>query len=268
MGHLLLLEFNRGDVTEKEPRFDHLTSDSTIIILDDSDHKIYIWQGKNIGLVERRTVARTAQTLKRFGYSNNNVHYDGFTDVIILDESDINKPDIRSHYDTIKEHLLRIEAGQDLEDTPNVEPTSPPMDNQQPEVIPADVVVTEPSEEVEMVTEKDPKESPSSDEPVILESSGPTFSIIKQGNDEITPDEIPPSASLKTGALIFAIMQEYPEIYVSKQGSSIIVESPEGTLTVFRLLERELELSPEYDFKGKQEAIISHYSAFLADMKQ
>ncbi len=63
-------------------------------------------------------------------------------------------------------------------------------------------------------------------------------------------------------------MQEYPEIYVSKQGSSIIVESPEGTLTVFRLLERELELSPEYDFKGKQEVIISHYSTFLANMKQ
>ena len=301
---LLILDFNRGELVEKLPSIEELNTNSILIILDEQLDKIWLWLGRDTSFLARRMVMRTTQTLKRFGFEKDGDRIEGLSEIVIVDEKDFTRADQQTHYETLKERIIQVsaahEAAVELKPVPVAEeeklpkseipippivteelpepPPLPPPEVDELEVSPSETMAGDQEESqltpLPPVDSDIPEASAETSEPITVETPEiPQERIaIPNGDISIQTPHSPltaserdiPSVDIKMGLLIAAILKEFPEIFISVHGSNVVVESAEGTLTVFRILDRELELSPDFDFKGKQETVISHYRGIIS----
>ncbi|MBD3354281.1 MAG: hypothetical protein GF364_22555 [Candidatus Lokiarchaeota archaeon] len=71
---------------------DNLKSDRTIMVLDEENLKIWLWHGKQRGLVSRRTALRQAESLKGHGYTvGKSIIGRGITEIIEIEERKIGR---------------------------------------------------------------------------------------------------------------------------------------------------------------------------------
>jgi len=250
-----------------------LKPDSILVILDEQEKKIWLWQGRKTSFLARRMVMRTVQTIKRFGYEINGDRISDFSDIVIVDEKDFSKDEQQTLYETLKEKFLKASAAAEAaaeseavkEEKKVSEPAVEELAEELPEPpeIPAQgeetpvkppVEVVEPSVEAEQAYEPQPE--------------APAAKVVEEtAESPLTEEERAlPNVDIKVGLLISSVLKEFPEIYISVHGTNVIMESAEGTLTIFRILDRELELSPDFDFRGKQETIIAHYRDLLSQL--
>ena len=74
------------------------------------------------------------------------------------------------------------------------------------------------------------------------------------------------SIDVKIGLLLNSILEVFPEIYIAKHQDIVAVEGNEGTLTTFKILEKEIEVSSDFDFLGKRDAVLNRYKELISKM--
>lgn len=69
-GFGLMFHVKEGGVSDPIPwKAENFTDDKSIIVLDESNQRIWLWHGNKQGLVARRTALRQAESLKGHGYT-------------------------------------------------------------------------------------------------------------------------------------------------------------------------------------------------------
>jgi hypothetical protein len=80
---------------------------------------------------------------------------------------------------------------------------------------------------------------------------------------EVSTDDSGLSIDVKIGLLLNSILEFFPEIYIARHQDTVAVEGNEGTLTTFKILETQIEVSSDFDFLGKRDQVLSRYKDLI-----
>ncbi|MHA1917370.1 MAG: hypothetical protein ACTSUV_03540 [Candidatus Ranarchaeia archaeon] len=285
---LLMLNYDAGEVTEIKPDVDHFVSEKIIIVVDEYNDTVWVWQGALTPLVQRRACLNPANSMKRAGR-----HYKGETigfnsnNLEVIYERNLTDPEYQKKLDVLKEAVknstpkdgilsiidftkkpimgstMQSSASQPSpEPTPEPTPVSyiPPSEPEAPPLEPSAVPETPVPEPVE---EDIPEEVQTVVEPEVKVEVEPEVEEIVKPVEE----KVEPIVESKVGLLLNSILEFFPEIYVAKHRDTMAIEGNEGTLITFKILDREIELSPEYDFNGKKEEVLEYYRNLIKHSK-
>jgi len=231
---------------------DHLTSDRSIIVVDEENQKVWLWHGKGRGLVPRRTALRQAQSLKGHGYQAGNAIIGRDLNAIIeIDDRKVGRdPEstqlnekllllLNKNYEPIGNFVYIV--GKEGEKLAPVQESKPvPVQESKPvikQVIPTPIT-PKPEEP------KPEPEHPKLDIPKI------NVNVL---NDELSKTEKPQtkpalddSDKLLIGKTIVILMEQFKDLLISsKEDGSIKVEQMEGNICSFSVDDHKIKFTPD-----------------------
>jgi len=219
-----------GDTVPIKWSKDNLTSDKSIIILDETNQIIWLYHGTQQGLVARRTALRQAESLKGHGYTiGKSIIGRDIREIIEIDQRKIGRvPETDEHNNKLQELLSRGFRELDnnvitFSETASLIGTgAAPKAAAVPKVAPTPVKEPEPA--------KLPK-------PVV---SNPTAEPVKSAAVpvEAQPVEETPLEEARISFVIKAILDQYDDIWISKKkDGSYAVEMLDGPVCAFSMKE-------------------------------
>ena len=267
---VLMLKYDAGDTYPITPAADELTSDNIIIVLDEYSKAVWLWLGSKARDIFKRGAMRKARGLLNYGMDYNQFKVGiGCSKLRVIDENELSDANVKADFDELKSVLRKakiidgklaaIESGASVEAPPISKPVEvkpKPVEIKPPEPAtkieaPAPVKPAPPPAKAVVAKEK-PVEAP---KPVHAEAVAAPKRIT-----ELTPD-------VKASFLIYATIQEFPEVYIARHENKYVIEGEEGTLVVFKKVADGLELDPNYDFQGKQDKILDIYKELIDSVK-
>ncbi|MHA1854766.1 MAG: hypothetical protein ACTSWX_11480 [Promethearchaeota archaeon] len=227
---------------------DQLTSDKSIIVLDEENQKVWLWHGKGRALVPRRTALRQAQSLKGHGYQAGNAIIGRDLDAIIeIDDRKVG----REPETTQKNEKLMLLLKKDFEPIGNFvyiigkggEKTAP-SSTQVPESKPIIKQVTPTPIAAKTAEPKVEPEHPKLDIPQI------NVNVLKEELSKTEKTESKPvlddSDKLKIGKIILAVMEQFKDLWISsKDDGSITIEQMDGNICSFSIENHQIKFTPE-----------------------
>ncbi len=250
---------------------ENLISDSSIIVLDEENLKLWLWHGKRQNLVSRRVALRQAEALKGHGYQfGKSILGRDIKQLIEIDERKIGRD---PETDAVNEELQKLldreyqEIGDNIisftivsKEKPSekiIIPTPAVPSAHIPEEKPQKVEISKP--EVKPVKTKEKIISPATEyEPkkeiskiVILEPKIPIEAPPKTVQKEPTPSkEIPTISDARIGFVLISILKEFNDVWASKKDDgSIAVEIMDGPVCEFQIEGTGIKFSTN-SFKG------------------
>jgi len=238
---------------------ENLISDSSIIVLDEENLKLWLWHGKRQNLVSRRVALRQAEALKGHGYQiGKSILGRDIKQLIEIDERKIGRdPETDATNEELQKLLDREyqEIGDNIISFSIVDKVKPPEEI--PKRIPAVPSVSIPevkpvkTEEkiISPATEYEPKkEIPKT---VTPEPKIPIEEPPKTVQEEPKPSkEIPTISDARIGFVLISILEEFNDVWASKKDDgSIAVEIMDGPVCEFQIEGTVIKFSTN-SFKG------------------
>ena len=250
---------------------ENLISDSSIIVLDEENLKLWLWHGKRQNLVSRRVALRQAEALKGHGYQiGKSILGRDIKQLIEIDERKIGRdPEtdavneelqklLDREYQKIGDNIISftlVDKEKPPEEIPKPTPAVPSVSI--PEEKPRKVEISEPevkpvkTEEkiISPVTEYEPKKEIS--KIVTPEPKIPIEAPPKTVQKEPTPSkEIPTISDARIGFVLISILKEFNDVWASKKDDgSIAVEIMDGPVCEFQIEGTGIKFSTN-SFKG------------------
>lgn len=238
---------------------ENLISDSSIIVLDEENLKLWLWHGKRQNLVSRRVALRQAEALKGHGYQiGKSILGRDIKQLIEIDERKIGRD---PETDAVNEELQKLldreyqEIGDNIISFSIVDKEKPPEEIPKPTPAVPSVSIPEvkpvKTEEkiISPATEYEPKkEIPKTvtPEPKISIEEPP-----KTVQEEPTPSkETPTISDARIGFVLISILEEFNDVWASKKDDgSIAVEIMDGPVCEFQIEGTVIKFSTN-SFKG------------------
>jgi hypothetical protein len=246
---LLLKIDSSGIATEIKMDTDEINDDNILFLIDEVNYKNWLYIGSNTSFIHKRGAMRVANSLKKFGYElNGSIIGRKCTDLEIIDKtSDQTKQDKEEiFYSLFKKSEIKFEE----------------LEVKKPSAVSSNVftknnVLIRPVSEalVNNITQSEPE-----------------FTSIDK---EITPDKEKGYEGVnKFGVLVTSILQEFPEIRISKSSkdeNEYVVESPDGPVCQLKIDSDKLVISSNSTFgdddkKIKIQQKFIHLSKKLPDL--
>ncbi len=238
---------------------ENLISDSSIIVLDEENLKLWLWHGKRQNLVSRRVALRQAEALKGHGYQiGKSILGRDIKQLIEIDERKIGRD---PETDVVNEELQKLldreyqEIGDNIISFSIVDKEKPPEEIPKPTPAVPSVSIPEvkpvKTEEkiISPATEYEPKkEIPKT---VTPEPKIPIEEPPKTVQEEPTPlKEIPTISDARIGFVLISILEEFNDVWASKKDDgSIAVEIMDGPVCEFQIEGTVIKFSTN-SFKG------------------
>ncbi|MGQ4914023.1 MAG: hypothetical protein ACP6IU_04640 [Candidatus Asgardarchaeia archaeon] len=257
---LLMMRYESGDRVAVPPSPENFTSDNIIIVVDEFNKAVWLWFGAGTKMLFKRGAERVAHGLLGHGLDYGNIKVGvGCDNLYIIDEKNLDDSTVRSQFELLKSTLRKVKvidgklAEIESEEGVAVTPQPPPRPS-----IPS----PPPKPAVETIPEK--KVAPTAEVPAPKKAPAKVQKAVAVPEVKIEPSKISPD--VKAGILIYAILSHFPEIYIAKHGNKLVVESEEGTLSIFKILKDSIELEPSYDFQGRQNKILETYNNLIQSL--
>ncbi len=258
---ILLLEFSGGIIEPLQISPKVLSNDNIVIIIDELKECVWLWQGANTTLIERRASQRKAQSIRSAGYQFGPFKIGrDVTSVEIIDGQILDDKDTKHAYDqllhtlgqnfTITDQFLgrlsegSVEAKPRPVATPSVAPSPPP---------PTKTATTQ------------AKPLPPAPQPA---------SPVRRPKSSQVEDVAPSSRSfedmgiIRTGILVSSLLDYFPLLYVSvsetEDGKRYTIEDTEGTICELEVIGGSVHFLSRYDFHGKRDEILDLLRSRLA----
>lgn len=238
---------------------ENLISDSSIIVLDEENLKLWLWHGKRQNLVSRRVALRQAEALKGHGYQiGKSILGRDIKQLIEIDERKIGRD---PETDVVNEELQKLldreyqEIGDNIISFSIVDKEKPPEEIPKPTPAVPSVSIPEvkpvKTEEkiISPATEYEPKkEIPKT---VTPEPKIPIEEPPKTVKEEPTPSkETPTISDARIGFVLISILEEFNDVWASKKDDgSIAVEIMDGPVCEFQIEGTVIKFSTN-SFKG------------------
>jgi len=238
---------------------ENLISDSSIIVLDEENLKLWLWHGKRQNLVSRRVALRQAEALKGHGYQiGKSILGRDIKQLIEIDERKIGRdPETDATNEELQKLLDREyqEIGDNIISFSIVDKVKPPEEIPKPTPAVPSVSIPEvkpvKTEEkiISPATEYEPKkEIPKT---VTPEPKIPIEEPPKTVQEEPKPSkEIPTISDARIGFVLISILEEFNDVWASKKDDgSIAVEIMDGPVCEFQIEGTVIKFSTN-SFKG------------------
>lgn len=231
---------------------ENLISDSSIIVLDEENLKLWLWHGKRQNLVSRRVALRQAEALKGHGYQiGKSIIGREIKQLIEIDERKIGRdPETDVANEEFQKLLVREyqEIGDNFISFTIVSKEKLPEEIPKP--TPAVPSVPIPEEKPKKVEISEPELKPVKTEEKII-SPATEYEPLKTVQKEPTPlKEIPTISDARIGFVLVSILEEFNDVWASKKDDgSIAVEIMDGPVCEFQIEGTGIKFSIN-SFKG------------------
>jgi len=152
---MLMLQIEHGEKVPLPFKYENLSGDRIVAIIDEYNDTLYLWFGKDCSTVRKRSALRTAQSIKKSGFAYGQLHIGhDLKELKIVDESTMDDPE------TPAVQPAEQEAYTPPEPTPQPAPTEPvsaPEPAPVAEAVPEPAVSPEPVGRAEPVSAIDPE---------------------------------------------------------------------------------------------------------------
>ena len=215
-----MLEIDAGETRPIPISLSHLSPNSTTLIIDEETGNIYLFIGRDVGFIARRTAERVAQSIKTYGIKiGNMIVGKNCRNIVIIDEKELGE----SFKEVYQDLVNKIELWQTI-NTSVVD-----LEKDQPKIIRR----TEPTVSVEKSVAIKPLER----EEVKVEET----------------ESIDRRITAKIGYVILKLLDRFPEMFIgktSKKGVTIIqFEGPQGNLGEIVISGNQIEIKPNKEFE-------------------
>nr|MDO8090609.1 hypothetical protein [Candidatus Sigynarchaeota archaeon] len=255
--YMLMLQIEHGEKVPLPFKYENLSGDRIVAIIDEYNDTLYLWFGKDCSIVRKRSALRTAQSIKKSGFAYGQLHIGhDLKELKIVDESTMDDPETQSNHKeltaifnrkfTMKDQFL-MEVGPKPQAAPAVQPA-----------------------EQEAYTPPEPTPQPAPTEPVSAPEPAPVAEAVPE--PAVSPEPVgraePVSAidpelagQVKLGLLAVILATKFSGFQVKSVLSSdgkptYEFSSAGGVLCKVSLDGRDLVILPESEFGGMRNEII------------
>ncbi|HME52666.1 MAG TPA: hypothetical protein VKM55_10645 [Candidatus Lokiarchaeia archaeon] len=253
-----------GECTEVNWSTEHFTDDKIVLILEELNNTVWLYYGKRMGLVKRRTALRQAESLRGHGYQvGKTIIGRQLEKIKEIDARMIDRvPEAKQDYDDLLalfdlpfrvvdgECVALNESGGEIKSKPAPAPALAPKPAKvsAPKLAPATAprpapkpIAAMPKPAVARAPAPKPEELSAVDEYAGVEEAPPqeeaeeegfqTAAEAKlQGKESITKED-----EIRAGSLIMSLLREFADIYINKKGNHFKIESLEGPICDFTI---------------------------------
>ncbi|MHA1731099.1 MAG: hypothetical protein ACTSU5_04115 [Promethearchaeota archaeon] len=239
---------------------EHLKPDRIVIVIDEENQLIWMWSGKQNGIVKRRTALRQAESLKGHGHTiGKAIIGRGIRKIIEIDDRKVGRVEEDTQNFEKFEKLLDTpvrEVGDNIvifatggEAAPSAAPAIKP--SPKPQTVKVDEKEAKPkpaakpkleTPKIEVKPKPKPAAKPKLETPKIEVKPKPKPAA-KSTTAGSGGGEVPAAlkAELMKGLAILAVLSEFSDIYVSKKPSDVIsLESLDGDICAFKIKDGEV----------------------------
>ena len=241
-GFGLMFHVKEGGVSDPIPwKPENLTDDKSIIVLDESNQRIWLWHGSKQGLVARRTALRQAESLKGHGYTvGKSIIGRDIKEILEIDQRKIgrepNTDEINKEFQAVLAKKVKeldnfvisfstMEA--DIRVVPS-EPTPKPAVKPESSKLSTPTVKAESSKLAAPVVKLEPSSAP------------------KEAKAEAAPEAVgeSPVEEARISFVLKAILDHYDDIWISKKkDGSYSIEMMDGPVCQFSIKEGTIKFS-------------------------
>jgi hypothetical protein len=246
---VLLLDFSSGIIEPLPLSPDALTNDRIVIAIDEINECVWLWQGADTTLIERRAAQRKAQSLVSAGYQFGQLRIGrALGRAQVIDGQALDDPETKQSYERLIQTLRRKftitegvlgRFGEAPPPRPSASASSPPAkpsSRETPPAAPTPVAVKPPPKVTAPV------------EPAKLISPA-------------APSEADDLAIVRVGILIACILEYFPLCYVSSAkgiaGTRYRIEDPDGVICELDVDQSSVHFVKRYDFRGKRSEVLT-----------
>ena len=223
---LAMLEIDSGEARPVPISTTHLSPDRTVLIIDEDAGSMYLFIGRDVGLIARRMAERVTQSIKTYGFKYGNMIVGkNCRNLVIIDEKEIGSSFRETYQDLINKIELWETVGKSLVD----------LEKDKPKVVKKVEHPIEPALPLK-VEEREEKK-------------------IKE------PKPIEQDVNAKIGSTILRLLDKFPEMFIGKtlrNGDTVIrLEGPQGFLGEIIISDNgKVEIKPSEEFKSELEEIV------------
>jgi len=280
-----------GECTEVNWSPDHFTDDKIVLILEELNNTVWLYYGKRMGLVKRRTALRQAESLRGHGYQvgktiiGRQLEKIKEIDARMLDRV----PEAKKDYEDLLalfdlpfrivdgECVALNESGGDMESRPTLAPktAAPKPVAPKPAValapapkpapkpaaaVPKPAIAKAPVPEPEQELAAEPEEVSAVNEYAGVEENaeapaGAEEHFLTSAEVKLQAKEsITKEDEVKAGSLIMSLLREFADIYINKKGNHFKIESLEGPICDFTIENGAIKFS-KVSFTGMDPGI-------------
>lgn len=224
---LAMLEIDAGETRPIPISLSHLSSNNTILIIDEETGNLYLFIGRDVGFIARKTAERVAQSIKTYGIKiGNTIVGKNCRNIIIIDEKELGE----SFKEIYQDLINKIELWESV--------SKPVVD-----------------------LEKDQPKPVRKIESVIKVEKPVTAEVIKK--EEVKVEEAKPIGyyiSAKIGFVVLKLLDKFPEMFIGKtikKGITVIrFEGPQGNLGEIIISGGQVEIKPNKEFETEFKKIV------------
>jgi len=247
---VLLLDFSSGIIEPLPLSPDALANDRIVIAIDEINECVWLWQGADTSLIERRAAQRKAQSLVSAGYQFGPLRIGrALGHAQVIDGQALDDPETKQAYERLIQTLRRkftITEGV-LGRFGEAPPSHPSPSTPSPSAKPPSRE-TPPAAPVPVAAKPQPKVT------AAVESAKP----ISPAPALSEADDL---AIVRVGILIACILEYFPLCYVSSAkglaGTRYRIEDPDGVICELDVDQSSVHFVKRYDFRGKRSEILT-----------
>jgi len=265
---VLLLDFSSGIIEPLSLSPDVLANDRIVIAIDEINECVWLWQGADTTLIERRAAQRKAQSLVSAGYQFGPLRIGrALGRAQVIDGQALDDPETKQAYERLIQTLRRkftITEGVlgRFGEAPASHPSPSTPGREALPAAPAPVPAKpqpKVSAGVESAKPISPAPAPVPAKPQPKVSAG--VESAKPISPAPAPSEADDLAIVRVGILIACILEYFPLCYVSSAkglaGTRYRIEDPDGVICELDVDQSSVHFVKRYDFRGKRSEILT-----------
>lgn len=242
--YVLLLDFASGIIEPLPLSAEVLSQDRIVIAIDELKERVWLWEGAETSLVERRAAQRKARSLVSAGYQLGHIKIGRDVEKIEIIEGDVlDDPEFKQAYDSLLHTLnQKFKITDQVLGRFSGTPTPAPVTTT-PRVV---------SSPTASSTSAKPQDQPT---PKTATTTEPEIVASKPSR------ELHDLGIVRVGILIASILDFFPMCYVNatkhEEGTQYTIEDPDGIICEIYVKEGSVNFLKRYDFRGKRKEILT-----------
>lgn len=242
--YVLLLDFSSGIIEPLPLSAEVLSQDRIVIAIDELKERVWLWEGAETSLVERRAAQRKARSLVSAGYQLGHIKIGRDVEKIEIIEGDIlDDPEFKQAYDSLLHTLnQKFKITDQVLGRISGTPTPAPVTTT-PRVVSSPTASSTSAKPIDQPTPK----TATTTEPEIV-APKPSRELHDLG-------------IVRVGILIASILDFFPMCYVNvtkhEDGTLYTVEDPDGIICEIDVKVGSVNFLKRYDFRGKRKEILT-----------
>jgi hypothetical protein len=267
---VLLLDFSSGIIEPLPLSPDGLTNDRIVIAIDEINECVWLWQGADTSLIERRAAQRKAQSLVSAGYQFGPLRIGrALARLQVVDGQVLDDSETKQSYERLIQTLRRKFSisdgvlgrfGDTAPSHPSTSTPSPPAKQPSREAPPVTAPSVGPRPQLKVAATEPARpvtKAPAAAKPQAKEAVAEPVRSVKPAPSSEADD----LAVVRVGILIACILEYFPLCYVSSAkglaGTRYRIEDPDGVICELDVDQGSVHFVKRYDFHGKRTEILS-----------